>query len=42
MLDVLQRHYLGLRLASDSVHLTPAVPDAMRPVQMKFVQLRRV
>jgi len=36
MLDVLQRHYLGLRLEPDAIHLAPAVPEALRPVRMAF------
>lgn len=36
MLDVLQRHYLGLRLEPDAIHLAPAVPERLRPVRMAF------
>lgn len=36
MLDVLQRHYLGLRLEPDALHLRPAVPRALRPVKTRF------
>ncbi|WP_052469268.1 glycosyl hydrolase family 65 protein [Pseudomonas massiliensis] len=33
-LDVLQRHYLGLRPALDGLHLFPAIPDELGPVRL--------
>ncbi len=33
--DVLQRHYLGLRIEPDALVLEPAPPDALGPVEMR-------
>ncbi|HWX50831.1 MAG TPA: glycoside hydrolase family 65 protein [Roseomonas sp.] len=35
-IDVLQRHYLGLRIQSDALALDPAPPPQLGPVRMRF------